>query len=96
LLLIFKVRGTIAVPGAGVEEARLHSWLLLMMLKPGGPPKLGLQAALRASKGEADANARKERARATLAENIMIKEKVSVEKSKSGECEGEMNGRYVE
>jgi hypothetical protein len=82
-----------AVPRTGGEEARLHSRLLWTMLKPGGPPKLGLQAALRASKGEADANARKERTRVTLAENIVIRENISEEMS--GECEG-INGRCVE
>ena len=56
-------------------------------------PKLGLQAALRASKAEADANARKERMRVTLAENIVIRENISEEMS--GECEG-INGRCVE
>lgn len=49
-----------------------HSTLLalLTILKPGGPPKLGRHA--RRSKGEADVNVRKERARTIVAECIMV------------------------
>ena len=84
---ILKIRGTITVPVTGGEEARLHSRLTLMMLKPGGPPKLGLQLDARVSKGVADVNARKERARGSMAENI-ITEEMKVELS--GECEGDV------
>ena len=83
---IWKVRGTITVPVTGGEEARLHSRLTLMMLKPGGPPKLGLQLDARVSKGVADDNARKERARGNMVENIITKMKVEL----SGECEGDV------
>jgi hypothetical protein len=77
--LISKVRGTIAVPAIGGDEARLHSWLLLIMLKPGGPPKLGRQVGARVSIGAADVNARKERAKAIMTEGIMRYEKREVE-----------------
>ena len=56
------------------------------MLNPGGPPKLGLQVP-RVTRGVADVNARKERARAMMAEGIMIKEEMRVELS------GESSGR---
>jgi hypothetical protein len=55
-----------------------------MMLKPGGPPKLGRHVTLRVSNGLADANARKERAKATMAERMVIMEKRAVDIS--GEC----------
>jgi hypothetical protein len=84
---MLNVRGTITVAVTGGEEARLHSRFPLMMLKPGGPPKLGLQLDPRVSKGVADVNARKERARGNTAENIIM-EGTKVELS--GECEGDV------
>ena len=60
-----------------------------MMLKPGGPPKLGLQLDARVSKGVADVNARKERARGNMVENIITKMKVEL----SGECEVDVRRR---
>jgi hypothetical protein len=55
----------------------------LMILKPGGPPKLGRQATgARLFKGVAEVNARKNRAMTIKVEGIVIKEEdvdVSVE-----------------
>ena len=65
------------VPVEGGEEARLHSRLPLMILRPGGPPKLGRQVD-RTSSGLAEANARKERASAIMAEGIRKKKGVSL------------------
>lgn len=67
-----KVRGTIAVPEVGGVEARLHSLPPFIILKPGGPPKLGRQVA-RASKGAADVSASKLRAKVIMIDFIMIK-----------------------
>jgi len=72
LVLILAVSLTTPVPTEGGDDARLHSTPPLIMLKPGGPPKLGLQ--VRLPKGVAEVNARKEMARAIMAEGIMNRE----------------------
>ena len=76
LLLRLKVPATIAVPTVASEEARLHSSLPRLMLKPGEPPKLGSHCRSNVPIGVADVNARKERARAIIAQSIMMKEEI--------------------
>ena len=70
-------RATILVPVPGGADWRPHSLLrpLLMMLtlKPGGPPKSGLQLRPRVLRGVADVSARKERVRDIIAERVMTK-----------------------
>ena len=60
------------VPVGGGEEleARPHSLAPLIMLRPGGPPKLGRQVD-RTSNGLAEVNVRKARASAIMAEGIV-------------------------
>lgn len=64
---------TILVPIPGGADWRPHSFprplLMMLTLKPGGPPKSGLQR-LRVLRGVADVSARKERVRDITAESM--------------------------